>query len=87
MKSEKMAAALEGTKDAIFGDGTFAVFVIDDLERTVQGVAAQGKVDDAMFCLGDALNDGDISFLDSTVYKLLLQQTVGFHRLRNDDQS
>ena len=40
-----------------------------------------------MFCLRNALYDGNISFLDCTVYKLLLQQAVGFHRLRNDNQS
>ena len=48
------------------------MFKVDDLTRTVHGVAEQGQVDDAVLFGRHAFHDGEIFLFDGVLRKLLL---------------
>jgi hypothetical protein len=57
---------------SVLCDGAFAVLEVDDLSRTVHGIAEQGQVDDAVLLCWCTLYDGEVFFLHGVVRKLLL---------------
>ena len=63
------------------------MFEINNLTRTVHGVAEQGQVDDAVFCFGHALHDGEVLLLDGVIRKLLLLGVIGLCGLCYEDDA
>ena len=59
-------------KDTIFRDGPFAMLEVDHLSRTVQRIAEQGQVNDAVFLGWYTLHHGKVLLFDGVIRKLFL---------------